>query len=170
MPIVTFKNRNEAELLLTIEPWGDEFRVPHLAEAGVRYSLKSGAEDRCYTSVSESAVEFWCNADAYEIDIVHPSAFDRLSWDICVNGGWCGGIVDGKPTTVDDLLPPTGIIEARTFAELAMRADGWPDDQPFDEDHLCGLQAKFVQHLGANSICTDQLRRNLARPFNDASS
>lgn len=166
---MTFANRNEAELLLTVEPWGEKYKVPHLAEAGIRYSLKSGAEDRSYASMGGNAVEFWCNADAYEVDIIHPSAFDRLSWDICVNGGWCGGIVDGKPTTLDDLLPPTGTIEARAFAKLAMKADGWPDDQPFDEAHLRFLEAKFVEHLGADSIDADQLRRNLARPFDDAS-
>ncbi len=157
-------------MVLTVEPRGETYKVPHLAVAGIRYELKDGAEDRCYASVSEFAVEFWCNADAYEIDIIHPSAFDRLSWDICVNGGWCGGIVDGKPTTVDELLPQTGKIRARTFAELAMRADGWPDDEPLDEKHLRFLEAKFVEHLGADSVGAENLRRNLARPFGDPTS
>jgi hypothetical protein len=172
MPIISFenRNRNEAELVLTIQPWGQEYKVPHLAEAGIRYSLTDGAEDRCFTTVSENAVEFWCNADTYEIDIVHLSAFDRLCWDICVTAGWCGGIVDGKPTTVDDLLPKTGSIDARTFAELTMRADGWPDDAPFDENHLGFLQAKFVEHLGAECVDADDLRPKLSRPFGDAMS
>ena len=103
-----FANRNEADLLLTMEPSGERIKVPHLAEAGIRYSLKDGAEDRCYAYMSTDAVEVWCNTDSYEVDIVYPSAFDRLSWDICVNGGWCGGIMDGNPTTVEDLLPQTG--------------------------------------------------------------
>jgi hypothetical protein len=170
MPITQFENRNEAPLVLTVQPWGDKHEVPHLATAGIRYSLKDGAEDRCYSVVADGAVEFWCNADSCELDVVSPSVFDRLSWDICVNGGWCGDIMDGNPTTVEDLLPQTGEINARQFAELAMRADGWPEGEPLDDKHLRWLEAKFVEHLGATSVGAENLRRNVARPFGDATS
>lgn len=170
MPIAEFENRNETPLALTVQPWGDNHQVPHLATAGIRYSLKDGAEDRSYTVVTDGTVEFWCNADTYECDVVHPSPFDRLSWDICVKGGWCGGIIDGNPTTVDDLLPRTGKINARQFAELAMRADGWPEGEQLDDNHLRWLQAKFVEHLGAESVDAEDLLRNVARPFGDATS
>jgi len=170
MLVAEFQNRNESPLVLTVEPWGHRHEVPHLAIAGIRYALKDGAEDRCHSVVEEGTVEFWCNADAYEYDIVHPSPFDRLSWDICVNGGWCGGIVDGNPTTVEDLLPRTGAVNARQFAELALRADGWPEDEAFEDKHLSWLQARFVYHLGAESVNAEELRRNAARPFGDATS
>lgn len=167
MPIVEFENRNELPLVLIVQPWGDEHEVLHLATAGIRYSLKDGAEDRCYTVVANGKVEFWCNADCYDLEIVNPSAWHRLTWDICVNGGWCGGIVDGNPTTVDDLLPRTGEISAQQFAEFVIRADGWPNGEQFEDKHLRWLEAKFIEHLGAASVGTEVLRYNAARPFGD---
>jgi hypothetical protein len=88
MTIAVFGNRGRSPLTLTIEPWGAKHEIPHLGEIGIRYTLKEGAEDRCYWSCSEEGVEFWCNADSFEVDIVIPSARDTLLWDICLNGGW----------------------------------------------------------------------------------
>jgi hypothetical protein len=170
MPIAEFENREESPLVLTVQPWGDKHEVPHLATAGIRYSLKKGAEDRCYTVVAEGTAEFWCNADGYECEVVHPTPFQRLLWEICVKRGWCGGIVNDNPTTVDDLLPRHGKISARQFAELTMRADGWPDGEPFEEQHLRWLQAKFVEYVGAESVDAVELLRNVERPFGNASS
>ena len=170
MPIAEFENRNESPLVLIVHPWGDEHEVPHLATAGIRYSLKDGAEDRCYTVAADGKVEFWCNADCYELEVVNPSPFERLTWDICVNGGWCGGIIEGNPTTIYDLLPRSGKINARKFAELTMRADGWPNGEQFDDKHLRWLEAKFVEHLGAASVQAEILRQNSAPPFGNATS
>lgn len=168
MPIAAFENRHEAPLILVVEPWGEKHEIPHLSTAGIRYVLKEGDEDRSYCGVYEGQIDFWCNADSYEIDIVHPSAFDRLLWDTCANGGWCGGLVDGKPTHVTDLLPETGTITAQEFARLAIRADGWPESEPVPDKHLRWLEAKFIEHLGAPIVNADDLRQILARPFDDA--
>lgn len=78
MPIVEFENGNDEPLLLVIEPWGEQHEVPHLARAGVRYALQQGAEDRCYSALSRQRIEFWCNADSYEIDVVCASAVEKL--------------------------------------------------------------------------------------------
>lgn len=165
MPIVDFENRNEAPLVLLVEPWGERHEVPHLARAGIRYSVGGDSEDRCYSALSGQQVEFWCNAESYEIEIVCPSPSEKLMWDICVAGGWCGGIVDGKPTTVGDLLPASGTMTAQDFARLAVQADGWPAAVPPDERHLRWLEAKFIEHLGGPSVDVEVLRRTSRRPF-----
>tara|TARA_B100000678_G_scaffold283477_1_gene283670 strand:- start:313 stop:825 length:513 start_codon:yes stop_codon:yes gene_type:complete len=170
MPIFCFENRYEAEMVLTVEPGCKTYKVPHLTEVGIRYSIGEGDEDRSYVSLSEGKAEFWCNAESCEIDIVPPTDFERLTWEICVGAGWCGGIVDGKPTHVYDLLPRTGTIDARTFAELAMRADGWPDDDPLEEEHLRFLESKFIDHLGNRPVSAEELLRLRRRPFDEASS
>src|SRR4051812_23856595 len=146
MPIVEFENRDRTPLMLMIEPSGERHEVPHLARAGIRYSLQEGVEDRCYSAVSAQEISFWCDADSYEIEIVCPSAAGRLLWEICVGGGWCGGIVDGKPTSVDDLLPATGSVTAREFASLAVQASGWPANEPPKEHDLDWISAKFIEH------------------------
>jgi hypothetical protein len=165
MPIVDFENVDEAVLVLVIMPCGERHEIPHLARAGVRYALREGSEDRCYSGVSKHQIEFWCDADSYEIDIVLPSAYDKLLWDICLSGGWCGGLVDGKPTHVNDLLPASGTVTAQEFARLTVKADGWPASEPPKERHLRWLEAKFIEHLGSQTVDAKVLRQNLTLPF-----
>jgi hypothetical protein len=170
MPIVEFENHNDEDLILTVSPWGDEHTIPPLARVGILYTLKDGEEDRCYTSVSDNRFDFWCNADSYEIEIIHPSPYGLLSWAMCVQGGWCGGIVNDQPTTVDDLLPSTGTVSALEFARLAIRADGWPDNDPYPQRHLDWIQAKFVEYLGADCVPVEDLKFNLTSAFEKGAS
>ena len=165
MPILVFENYETSDLELTVEPWGDRHLVPHLAEAGIRYTLSDGAEDRSYSSVSNGRIELWLNADRYEIEIVPPTPFGRLMWDICVNGGWCGGIVDGKLTTVDMLLPKSGTVTAGAFAELVDEAECGPMPEPPNPDLLRWLEGRFVEHLGADEVGVEQLQRMRPGPF-----
>ena len=165
MRIVEFQNYNKAPLVLLVEPWGQRHEVPHLATAGIRYAVPEGTEDRCYSLVSGQEIRVWCNANSYEIDIVCPLPCERLMWDICVRGGWCGGIVDGEATTVYDLLPASGTVTARLFAELTVRADGWPASEPLREEHLRALEELFIEHLGQPSVDVEELQRVPRRPF-----
>lgn len=166
MPIVAFENLRTGTLELVIEPDAGTYEVPHLATAGIRYALDEGTEDRSTSVVGEQRIEFWCNAASVEVDIVHPSPFSRLLWDICVNLGFCGGLVKGEPTHVSDLLPEAGPIGAEAFADLVLGAEG---DEPFaDEARLrwrARLAAKFVEHLGAPAVPVEPLKRIGRRPF-----
>jgi hypothetical protein len=166
MPIVAFENLRTETLELAIEPDGRSYEVPHLATAGIRYALDEGAEDRSTSVVWEQRIEFWCNAAGVEVDVVRPSPFERLLWDICVNLGFCGGLVKGEPTHVSDLLPESGPIGADAFADLVLSAEG---DEPFaDEARLRWrdrLAAKFVEHLGAPAVPVELLKRIRRRPF-----
>lgn len=166
--VQAFDNRNEEPLTLVVEPWGDAHEVPHLATAGIRYVPKAAHADRSTCVISENRIELWCDADSYEVDIVYPAAFDRLLWEICVHGGWCGGLVDGVPTTVDDLLPESGTITAREFAILVCRADGYSPSEQLPEKHVAWLEARFARCLGASAMDIRHLRRNLRRPFDRA--
>ncbi|WP_447728327.1 hypothetical protein [Sphingomonas koreensis] len=161
--ILSFKNQFEDSLTVRIEPTGDEYELPPLANLGLRHVSKENDSTRAICIMFEGRVEIWCDSDNYEIDIVYPSAFDRLSRDICVRGGWCGGVVDGARTTVDDLLPASGRITARDFAQLVIKADGGDEL----EKHLHWLEEKFIEFLGASSVDVSDLQRNLAQPFED---
>lgn len=166
MPIVAFENRRTTPLKLVIEPAGETHEVPHLATAGIRYSVEEGAEDRSTSLVIEDGIEFWCNAESVEVDIVLPSPFETLLWDICVNLGFCGGMVDGKPTYAADLIPAEGFLSAEAFADLAIVAEGaWPN---LDEARLRWgktLEAKFVEHLGEAVAPVKGLTEYHRRPF-----
>ncbi|MFZ5748789.1 MAG: hypothetical protein ACOY45_14185 [Pseudomonadota bacterium] len=52
------------------------------------------------------------------------SPFDALMHHLCVDMGYCGGMVDGVPMHATDLLPASGVVTADSFADLVMRADG----------------------------------------------
>lgn len=158
-----FENSDKAPLALLILPWGDTHHVPHLAAAGIRYSLSKGAEDRCHSVVSAGAIEFWCSADSYEIDIVPPLPSDTLAWEICAEGGWCGGAY----ASFRDLLPASGIVTASDFAKLVHDAEGGSSFDPLKENHVQWLTARFVKHLGALQVDAEALRQTARRPFDD---
>ncbi len=168
MVIKAFSNRGEEPLTVGVDPWGDTHLVPHLATLGIRYAPKAADCDRSSCDVSPNRVEFWCEADGYEVDLVLPSAFDRLLWDICVRGGCCGGLVDGVPTHVEGLLPEVGEVTAQAFVALVSRAEGYAEGEGPSHDQRVWLEARFVEHMGAQSAPAATLRRNLRRPFDDA--
>jgi hypothetical protein len=160
MPIVAFENRRTAPLELVVEPMGERHEVPHLATVGIRYTLEDGVEDFSTSVVGDQDIEFWCNAASVEVDIVYPSPFDRLLWDICVNLGFCGGLMNGEPTHVSDLIPEAGVLGAAAFADLVIRADGGGPTRLRQ-----ALEAKFVEHLGVPVVPVEQLKGNHRRPF-----
>lgn len=166
MPIVAFQNYRAALLELVIEPMGERHEVPHLATAGIRYTLDEGTEDRSTSVVGDDRIEFWCDAKSVEVDIVLPSPFESLLWDICANLGFCGGLVNGEPTHVGDLVPKSGSLSAEAFADFAIFAEGaWPNA---DEARLRWgrtLEAKFVEHLGAPLVPVGLLKESHRRPF-----
>jgi hypothetical protein len=163
MRVLIFENRNDAPMTLVIEPSDVEYALPSLSTVGVRYSPQEGEADRTYCAMWEGRIALWCDVE-HEVEIVHPSAFDRLC-DEMAKGGWCGGIVDGVPTSIDDLLPEAGMVSAETFAKLVVWADGWPRSDAIPEKHLRWLEGRFVALMGADAVDAQLLRRELRRPF-----
>ena len=166
MPIAAFQNYRTSILHLVIEPLGERHEVPHLATVGIRYTVDEGEEDRSTSIVGDDRIEFWCNARRVEVDVVYPSPYEKLLWDLCVNLGFCGGTVNGVPTYVSDLLPQDGPIGTKAFATLAIQAEGdWPNPQEARLRWGETVEAKFVEHLGAAVVPVKMLRETQRRPF-----
>jgi hypothetical protein len=166
MPISVFENRRKEAVPFVLEPNEERYELPPLARIGVRYSFEEGEVDRTFTDFGEHRISFWCNSQDRQVEIVHPNPFDLLLWDICVGSGFCGGLVNDKPTRVTNLLPATGIVTAQEFAELAIRAEC--DKQSPPATHLrwiALLEAKFIQHMNSSSVPAEALVQNLAQPF-----
>ncbi|QNN65258.1 hypothetical protein H9L12_00995 [Sphingomonas rhizophila] len=163
MRISVFANGHSKPIKLTIYPTGAEWEIPHLGEAGVRCSCAE-TSDRSHVSVDEHGIVFWCEDPAVEVDVVSPTPLQMLLWDICVNGGWCGGLVDGKMTHVYDLWPDTGIVSAHDFALMVVKADG---DEKWEgaARHIPWLEDTFEKHLGASSISASNPQWTARRPF-----
>ena len=157
MPISVFENRFETPVTFVLEPDDEQHELPPLARIGVRYSFKPGVDERTFADLGERTIRFWCDAELREIEIVHPAPFDLLLWDICVNGGCCGGPAEH----VADLLPKQGSVTAVEFARLVIQAEGGGSNESW-------LAAKFVEHMGGSSAPAGALVQNLANPFDAA--
>ena len=87
------------------------------------------------------------------------SPFDRLMREVCVERGWCGGIVDGMPKHVTDFLPSEGTISAEQFAHWLFEAEGVDpnEDREKWQPHLAGLEKAFVRHFGTDEVDVSRL-------------
>ncbi|NML06511.1 hypothetical protein [Sphingomonas sp. G-3-2-10] len=166
MPIAIFENLGDDPLTFTIEPRDDTYEVPPLARIGVRYTLRAGAEDRTSASYADRSISFWCDAKMVEVEIVHPGAFDRLLWALCVKHGCCGSFIDGQDRQVTDYLPTSGIVTAGQFADLAVKAENYAEGESASRERSRPrLAALFREHMGSESVPAENLVRNLANPF-----
>ena len=133
MPITVFENTTAKSLTFILEPDEQQYEVPRLARIGIRYSATEGVTGRTLVDIGEYGMRFWCDSEDREVEIVYPTPFDVLLWDMCVNLGFCGWSVNGKPIRVVDLVPTAGVVTAEEFAKLAIIAED--DDQPTAEQY-----------------------------------
>lgn len=85
--------------------------------------------------------------------------FDALMHEVCVKLGWCGSVVDGRPTHVTDFLPEKGAVTADQFVSWLFEADGIDpnDDLSKWQTHIDGLRDAFIRHMGRASVDVDRL-------------
>lgn len=166
MPVTVFENTTSKPLTFVLEPNDQHYEVPVLARVGVRYSFAEGAVDRTFADVGEHVIRFWCDSQNRDVEIVHPTPFDLLLRDVCVRLGFCGGLVNGKPSHLTDLLPDVGVVTAEEFAKLAISAEGGPPSSSDQQRRWVAVLADaFFEHLGTASAPAESLVQNLAQPF-----
>ena len=87
-------------------------------------------------------------------------SYNLLMHDVCVGQGWCGGIVDGKPSHVDDFIPETGPVKADQFVEWLFIADGQDPDVDLEkwQKHKDALRQLFVKHMGGEVVDASKLK------------
>ena len=88
------------------------------------------------------------------------SPFDALLHEVCVDHGWCGGLVGDKSMYVTDLLPKSGEVTADQFVSLLFQADGVDpaEDQTKWQPHLCKLREIFIRHMGSEKVSAELLQ------------
>jgi hypothetical protein len=86
--------------------------------------------------------------------------YESLMREVCVERGWCGGIVDGKPTHVDDFIPESGQVTAEQFVDWLFRADGMDPFVDLEQwqKHKDGLKDAFIRHMGADVVNASMLK------------
>ena len=155
-------------MTFTLEPNDEQYELPPLAKIGVRYSFEVGADDRTFADFGNHTINFWCDSKPRDVEIIGPSRFDLLLWDICGGNGFCGGIVNNRPTHVTDLLPASGMVSAEEFARLVIRAEDDGGDPPNKVERWTEqLKAKFIRHMGGGEAPAASLQRNIVVPFDN---
>jgi hypothetical protein len=85
--------------------------------------------------------------------------------DVCVGHGWCGGIVDGMPSRVDDFIPETGPVSSDQFVDWLFAAEGdGPLTEAADrvrEKYRPALKTLFAQHMEADTVDASLLKWDL---------
>jgi hypothetical protein len=166
MPISVFENSFDEPITFLLEPNDEQYEFAPQARLGVRYSLAPDQNDRTFADVGRHGIRFWCDSQHREVEIVHPTAFDLLLHDICVQGGFCGGLVEDQAIHVTDILPTSGMVTSEEFAILVLQAEGDGGSPPAKVERWSALlQSKFVEHMGQSSVPAEVLVRNLTMPF-----
>jgi hypothetical protein len=95
------------------------------------------------------------------------TGFDGLMHTACVIWGFCGCMKRGEPLHVTTIIPPSGPVHARQFAEWLLLADNVNPNLPQYERHKAALAAAFVTHMGSEVVDAVQLRWSDADPDTD---
>lgn len=99
--------------------------------------------------------------DSNETASRKPGALHNALMDeVCVGRGWCGGIVDGQPSHVDDFIPESGPVTADQFVEWLFMADDMdPKEDPSKwQKHEQGLREAFIRHMGHDIVDASLLK------------
>ena len=87
--------------------------------------------------------------------------YERLIHELCVNYGWCGGLVDDKPCHVDDFIPETGQVTADQFVEWVFAADSYdPRYEPVQktQKYRKAIREIFIQRMGSETVDAAKLK------------
>jgi len=85
------------------------------------------------------------------------SSYERLLDEICGGLGFCGNVIDGRPTQVDDYIPETGTVSADQFVDWVLLAEGMDLNEADALKHRDSLRAAFIRHMGSDQIDAELL-------------
>ena len=93
----------------------------------------------------------------------HPAmkrGYNSLMREVCVDRGWCGGIVDGEPSHVDFFIPDSGPVTVDQFVDWLFLAENMdPTAEPEKwQSHKDGLRQAFLRHMGSAIVDASALK------------
>ncbi|WP_260482613.1 hypothetical protein [Sphingomicrobium flavum] len=171
--VLIFENSEDEDLKFRIQPSDRDFVIPPLGRLGLRFSRKSDEQqtDRHHIDWSRHGLSIWCDDQDLEIDIVAPTAFERVSWLVCVAYGWCGSFFDGKMQKAEDYLPKTGVVTAQDYQAAVFKAEGASlDGEPFEGDAKLKSDGSYIidlfrKEFGSDAVPAEEIHNGSGRPF-----
>lgn len=86
------------------------------------------------------------------------SAYDALLDEICMERGFCGDVVDGKPLHVYMFVPEQGRVSAEQFVEWVFQAEGMDPNGEAAIMHRAALRQAFIRHMGSEVVDAQRLK------------
>lgn len=82
--------------------------------------------------------------------------------ELCVGRGWCGRLVDGQPSHVDDFILESGSATADQFVDWLLMAYS-TDRKKINQNgkNTKGLREFFVHHMGHEVVGATPLKWSL---------
>ncbi len=90
--------------------------------------------------------------------------YDRLLFRVCVGMGWCGSVINGEPSHVDDYIPETGAVSANQFVDWLFAAEGYdPVIEPAQKvsEHRDSIRRAFVEIMDSEVVDASRLKSDL---------
>ena len=84
-----------------------------------------------------------------------PNKFDGLMHELCIGNGFCGSLIDGKPSHVTDYIPAGGVVAADQFAMWVLTAERLDPNSPTWRGKIAKM---FVKHMGSDEVDAKLLR------------
>lgn len=85
------------------------------------------------------------------------SPYDRLLDEICVGLGFCGDVIDGRPTHVDDYIPDSGTVGVEQFVDWVLLAEGMDLNEADALKYRDCLREAFIRHMGSDQVDAKRL-------------
>jgi len=86
------------------------------------------------------------------------SPYEALQHEICVGLGFCGSVIDGKPSHVDSFIPERGSVSADQFVEWVFLAEGMDPAEDDATKHAASLREAFVKNMGGDIVDASRLK------------
>ncbi len=83
-------------------------------------------------------------------------AYTHLLQTVCVDLGYCGSVVDGKPRHVDDFIPANEPVTADQFVDWVFKAEGI-DPLLGERSYKRAIREAFIKHMGADVVDAGKL-------------
>lgn len=80
------------------------------------------------------------------------TAYVKLTQDVCVRLGFCGGVVDNRALHVDQFVPKSGPVTADAFATALFRGEGWEPEGPEARKYRPAVCDAFVRYMGGSEV------------------
>lgn len=84
--------------------------------------------------------------------------YEALQHEVCVGLGFCGSVIDGKPSHVDDFIPDHGPVSADEFVQWVFLAEGTDANAVTATRHAASLREAFIKHMGSDTVDATRLK------------